>query len=129
MKIKRKREDIPFFPHHVINQMIVVCIVILILLLLATFYSTPIEEKADLFTTPSSIKPVWYFVAIDQILMLIPGESTGVIGLIIFLLLVFMLPFIDRNPECRPLKRPFVMIIGLIVVIGFILLTLKGIYS
>ncbi len=126
--MKRKREDIPFFPHHVINQMIVVCIVMLILIAFVTFYPVSIEEKADLFTTPSSIKPVWYFLAIDQILMLIPGESAGVVCLMIFVLLVVMLPFIDRNPERHPLKRSFVIIIGLILVTGFIFLTLKGIY-
>lgn len=127
--MKRKREDVPFFPHHVINQMIAVCIVMLILIALITFYPVPVEENADLFTTPSSIKPVWYFLAIDQVLMLIPGESAGVVCLMIFVLSVIMLPFIDRNPERHPLKRSFVIIIGLILVTGFIFLTLKGIYS
>ena len=124
-----RSEDIPFFPHHVINQMIAICIIILTLLFFLTFFPVPIEEKADFFTTPSSIKPAWYFLAIDQILILIPGERAGVVCLMIFALLIIMLPFIDRNPERHPLKRPFVLLFGLIVVIGFIFLTLIGIYS
>jgi quinol-cytochrome oxidoreductase complex cytochrome b subunit len=48
--------------------------------------------------------------------------SGGIVALL-------LLPFIDKNPEKRPTKRPIAMAIGLLAVAAFVVLTVIGVKS
>ncbi len=71
-------------------------------------------------------------MSLYQLLKYFPGKleiiATAIIpsGGIIALLL---LPFIDRNPEQRPFKRPVAMALMVLAVVAIILLTVIGIKS
>jgi len=45
------------------------------------------------------------------------------------IVLLFLLPFLDKNPEKRPRKRPIAMILMFFTVVAIITLTLIGILS
>ena len=65
-KEKWEEEGIPFFPNHLLKEVIVAFMLIALLLTLATYYPAPMEPPADPFTTPEHIKPEWYFLAAYQ---------------------------------------------------------------
>ena len=44
----------------------------------------------------------------------------------ICLMLLFLLPFIDRNPERNPLKRPIATLAGIATILAMAYLTIEG---
>ncbi|OGL38903.1 MAG: hypothetical protein A3C43_04160 [Candidatus Schekmanbacteria bacterium RIFCSPHIGHO2_02_FULL_38_11] len=137
-KEKWEEEGIPFFPNHLLKEVIVAFMLIALLLTLATYYPAPMEPPADPFTTPEHIKPEWYFLAAYQGLKAAEyldflgqwaPKVLGVFaqGLVMLLLVIF--PFVDRNPERNPRKRKFIIFLGIAGMIGFIILTIWGYVS
>ncbi|MFQ5454572.1 MAG: CBS domain-containing protein [Nitrospirota bacterium] len=129
---------IPFWPDHALKEIIVVFIMIGIISTLVIFNPAPMEPKADPLITPEHIKPEWFFLASYQILkvsevLTFMGQWApkviGVVGQMIFLLLLIVLPFFDKNPERHPKKRPIATTIGILGVIGFIFFTILGYIS
>ena len=113
-----ERDTIPFFPNYVILEVIVSFVLLAGLIVLSTLLPAGLEEKADPFNTPQHIKPEWYFLWIYQFIkvpsMIIgPGLAAELLGILIpavGILLLFLLPFLDRKPERRPSKRILAMI-------------------
>lgn len=135
-KLKEEEEEgIPFFPNHLLKEVMVVFIVIGIILALTTFSPAPVEPKADPLTTPAHIKPEWYFLAAYQFLKAAEVFSfigtwapklIGVFGPGLVFLYLLVLPFLDREPGR---KARFVNVIGVVLLILFLVLTLWGKYS
>lgn len=132
-----EEETIPFFPNYVILEVIVSYIVLAGLIVLASLLPTGLEEKADPFNTPQHIKPEWYFLWIYQFIkvppMVIgPGVLAGLAGILIpavGIVLLILLPFLDRNPERHPRKRMLAMAIMALLVAGFVAISIWGWYS
>jgi ubiquinol-cytochrome c reductase cytochrome b subunit len=53
---------------------------------------------ADPLKTPEHIAPVWYFTPFYAILRAIPDKFAGVIGMGGAIVVLFLLPWLDRNP-------------------------------
>lgn len=128
----------PFFPHHMVVQLIQFLCVFALLIVLSTLIPAPMEPKADPFTTPEHIKPEWYFLAAYQFLKIAEKLSflgkwapklVGVLGQGLGILLLFSIPFIDRNPERHPAKRKLAILAGICGVLLFIVFTIWGKYS
>lgn len=128
----------PFFPHHMVVQLIQILLVFLLLIVLSTLIPAPMEPKADPFTTPEHIKPEWYFLAAYQFLKIAEKLSflgswapklVGVLGQGLGILLLFLVPFIDRNPERHPSRRKLAILAGISGSILFIAFTIWGKYS
>jgi ubiquinol-cytochrome c reductase cytochrome b subunit len=71
----------------------------------------------------------WYFLGLFEFLKLIPPrfEVAGtciVPGLIT--VGMFLLPWLDRSPSRHPARRQWIINVGLLVVFGIGILTLKG---
>jgi quinol-cytochrome oxidoreductase complex cytochrome b subunit len=133
----REEDTIPFFPNYVILEVIVTYLVLAALIVLASLLPVGLEEKADPFLTPEHIKPEWYFLWIYQFikvppLVLGPGAVANLAGIVIpavgFVLLI-LLPFLDRKPERRPLKRRLAMAVTVLIVAVFVVLSIWGWYS
>jgi quinol-cytochrome oxidoreductase complex cytochrome b subunit len=132
---EEEEEGRPFFPNHLLKEVMVVFIVIGIILALTTFSPAPVEPKADPLTTPAHIKPEWYFLAAYQFLKAAEVFSfigtwapklIGVFGPGLVFLYLLVLPFLDREPGR---KARFVNVIGVVLLILFLVLTLWGKYS
>jgi quinol-cytochrome oxidoreductase complex cytochrome b subunit len=111
----------PFFPHYVLGETICWYIIIALLIILASVFPAGMEEKANPLETPPHIKPEWYFLSLYQLLKYVP-RVVGVLIPMVALPLLLLLPFIDRNPEVVPRKRPIAVTLGvmaLIVTLGF----------
>ena len=132
-----EEDTIPFFPNYVILEVIVSFILLAGLIVLVSLLPAGLEEKADPFNTPQHIKPEWYFLWIYQFiklpsLVLGPGVAAGLAGILIpaiGIVFLFLLPFLDRKPERRPLKRRVAMAVTGLIVAIFVALSIWGWYS
>ncbi len=127
--------SIPFFPNHFFKEVIVMCIVAAVLVVLTTFFPAPMEEPADPFVTPTHLKPEWYFLANYKFLQLAEYLSflgswapklLGVLGQMVFILILMFFPFFDKNPERHPKRRPVMISVGLIALILYGILVYLG---
>jgi ubiquinol-cytochrome c reductase cytochrome b subunit len=132
-----EEDTIPFFPNYIILEVIVSFLVLATLLVLATFLPTGLEEKADPFNTPQHIKPEWYFLWIYQFIKVPPfvmgpgvlAELAGIFIPAIGIVLLIILPFLDRKPERRPSKRKVAMTITVLILAILAALSIWGWYS
>ena len=133
----REEDTIPFFPNYIILEVIVSFLVLAGLIVLVTLLPTGLEEKADPFSTPQHIKPEWYFLWIYQFikvppLIVGPGVLANLAGIFIpaiGILLLILLPFLDRKAERRPRKRKLAMVITALILLIFVALSIWGWYS
>ncbi|HEU0292653.1 MAG TPA: c-type cytochrome [Anaerolineales bacterium] len=121
-----KEKGVPFFPDIVFKDTIVVLIVFIVLVALAYFMGAPLEERANPNDTSYTPRPEWYFLFLFQLLKYFPG-NLEVIGAMVlpslFILLLLILPFIDKSPKRHFMNRPFASISALVVVVGIGALT------
>lgn len=131
-------EGEPFWPNHAVKNVLVMLVCLGILITLATFKPSPMEYKADPFSTPEHIKPHWYFLSSYQILKAaeifksIHAEFPKLIGILgqgVIILIILLLPFLDKNPERHFRKRPAAVGIGVLLTLIIISLTIWGYIS
>lgn len=121
-------KSIPFFPHYILSEVIAWYGIIAILIILSAVFPAGLEEKADPLQTPPHIKPEWYFLSLYQVLKFVPRVVGVLIPMVLLPFLIF-LPFIDRNPEVLPKKRPVAIAIGLMMLSIIIVFTVWGLLS
>ena len=122
-----------FYPSFLFKEIVMMMLVfILVAIILALVFPVGLEDPADPTDNLYVPKPEWYFMSLYQLLKYFPGKleiiATAIIpsGGIVALLI---LPFIDKNPENRPLKRPVAMILMVLAVVAIIFLTIIGVRS
>jgi ubiquinol-cytochrome c reductase cytochrome b subunit len=121
-----------FWPNQVFKDTTIIFFVFIVLVGLTVFIPAPFHGMADPDDTFLVPKPDWSFLFLYQTLKYFKGvwEPLGVVGVPIFIILLFvLLPFADRNKERDPIKRPFVIICGILMVIYFLAMTFMGAYS
>ena len=121
-----KEKGVPFFPDIIFKDAVVVLVIFLILVALTYLIGAPLEARADPADTTYTPRPEWYFLFLFQLLKYFPGnlEVLGVVllpGLVI--LLIFLLPFLDRSAKRHFSNRPVVMGVTAVMVLGILLLT------
>jgi cytochrome b6 len=95
----------PFVPHYVLHDLMWWYVALGVLAALALFFPWELGKKADAFApVPPGIRPEWYFLAMFQVLKLLPshilgieGEMLGVLGFGVAALVLLLLPFLDRG--------------------------------
>ncbi|MFQ6039771.1 MAG: hypothetical protein ACE5PV_02850 [Candidatus Poribacteria bacterium] len=135
--IPNSEEGIPFFPNHLLKEVIAIFITLAILFTLAIFLPFKLHEKADPLITPEGIKPEWYFLWVYQALKYFPskilfitGKSVGVLlTMVVVVFLQFIWPILDNSPERHPRRRRAGMIVAAVVLSLGILLTTLSILS
>jgi len=115
-----------FWPDSIYKDLLVSFAIFVILILLATFIGVPGEPKADPSDTSYIPRPEWYFMFLFQMLKYFPGNlewlgTTIIPGIVILVLL--LLPFLDRNPKRYYTRRKFALMVMGIAVVGIVVLT------
>jgi len=125
-----KSQGKPFFPYAVAKDAIMACVVMVSIIGMALMFGAELGPKADPTTTTYVPRPEWYFFFLFELLrvikpaLLVPLATIGVPTICIILLMI--LPFIDRSPERRPERRPIAMIFGVFVILAMGYLTYLG---
>ena len=123
-----------FWPDSIYKDLIVSLAIFVLLILLATFVGVAGEPKADPSDTSYLPRPEWYFLFLFKFLAIygqIPllGKIEWIATVLIpgvAILLLTLLPFIDRSPNRYYGKRALPISIMTIVVVGIVLLTLMS---
>jgi len=113
----RMKKD-PFWPDQVFKDAVAGTTVFLLLILLVVFLPPQYSGMADPLDVSYIPKPEWNFLFLYEALKYFPGklEPVGTVGVpTVLILILVLLPFIDRNPERNPLKRPIAMICAFIL--------------
>jgi quinol-cytochrome oxidoreductase complex cytochrome b subunit len=125
-----KSKGKPFYPYAVAKDSIMAAIVVLTIAALSIIFGAELGPKADPTTTTYVPRPEWYFFFLFELLRVIkPPELTplATIGIpTICMILLIMLPFIDRSPERRPERRPVAMAAGIFTIAAMAYLTYLG---
>lgn len=122
-----------FYPSFLFKEIVVMMLVfILVAIILSVVFPVGLEDPADPTDNLYVPKPEWFFMSLYQLLKYFPGKleiiATAIIpagGIVVLLIL----PFIDKNPEKRPGKRPIAMAVMFLAVAAIILLTALGLKS
>jgi quinol-cytochrome oxidoreductase complex cytochrome b subunit len=130
-------DTIPFFPNYIILEVITSYLLLAGLIVLATLLPTGLEDKADAFRTPQHIKPEWYFLWIYQFIKVPPAiigpgilaELAGIFIPAVGIVLLALLPFLDRKAERRPRRRILAMAITGLILAILVALSIWGWYS
>lgn len=129
MEYDYEKEGNPFFPNHLLKEAIAALIIITAVVALAVFFPALMEPKANPFDTPAHIKPEWYFLGTYQILKVVPIELLGISISGILVLLLFLVPFIDRNPSRKLKDRKLGLAAFFSIIFVLVILTVWGLYS
>ena len=106
------------------------CVVLLSIIVMSLMFGAELGPKADPTTTTYVPRPEWYFFFLFEVLRIIkpavltPVATIGVPTLCMVLLI--LLPFIDRGPERRPERRPIATIAGILTIFAMGYLTYLG---
>jgi quinol---cytochrome c reductase cytochrome c subunit, bacillus type len=125
-----KKKGKPFFPYAVLKDTTMMLIVALVIVALSIVLGAEQGPKVDPTTTTYTPRPEWYFFFLFELLRVIKppwAVPIATIGLpTLFMVLLLLLPFYDRNPERRPERRPIATTTGILVIIGMAYLTFLG---
>jgi quinol-cytochrome oxidoreductase complex cytochrome b subunit len=121
-----------FWPNHIFSELASAVWFMGLIVFLAGFFPHGLQRPADPFVTPEHVKPEWYFLALYQILKLVPKSFLGIedfnkpatlIFAGVFFVVLMALPWIDKTPPDaqHPRRRlPLVIIFftGLLLFAG-----------
>ena len=127
-----KQNGVKFWPDIIYKDLLVSFALFILLIGLATFVGVAIEPKADPSDSTYIPRPEWYFLFLFEFLKFVPGkiEWMGTFVLpMLGVLVLFALPFLDRNP-LRYWKNRLtgVSIMG-VVVLGMVGLTIRSVIT
>ncbi len=126
--LKNKGE--PFFPYTVYKDGIMAIVTLAVIILMAVVLGAELGPKADPTTTTYVPRPEWYFFFLFELLRVVEPPSLVFLATIgiptICMVLLILLPFVDRNPERDPRRRPIAMLAGATTIAAMLYLTVLG---
>jgi cytochrome b6 len=130
---KQNVRKMKFVPNFLLRDLIGWILAIGVLAALAALFPWELGEKADPFApAPAGIKPEWYFLFMFQTLKFLPakilgmdGEVLGIMAFNLVALLLFIVPFVDREPGNRK-RRLIFNVIGVAALLYIVVMTIVG---
>ena len=125
-----KNQGKPFFPYAIAKDSIMACVTLAVIIVMAILFGAELGPKADPTTTTYTPRPEWYFFFLFELLRVVkPPELVflATIGIpTVCLMLLLLLPFMDRGPERHPLRRPIATTAGIATIAAMAYLTILG---
>jgi menaquinol-cytochrome c reductase cytochrome b/c subunit len=125
-----KNQGKPFFPYAVAKDSLMAALVLVVIIVMAILFGAELGPKADPTTTTYTPRPEWYFFFLFELLRVVKPPALVFLATVgiptICLVLLLVLPFIDRGPERNPLRRPIAMTAGVATIAAMTYLTVLG---
>ena len=125
------RETVGFFPTQLFKDTVLSTLLVGIIFVMGLVSGAPLDEAANPATLSYVPTPEWFFLPLDQWLVIAPRDPLIGVGIFVILgigaLLMIFLPFIDRSPERRPIRRPEVLVPALFMAFTVIFFAVLGI--
>ncbi len=125
-----KNQGKPFFPYAIAKDSIMACVTLAVIILMSILFGAELGPKADPTTTTYTPRPEWYFFFLFELLRVVKPPELVFIATIgiptLCLVLLLVLPFIDRGPERHPLRRPIATTAGIATIAAMAYLTVLG---
>ncbi|MDH3607966.1 MAG: cytochrome b, partial [Gammaproteobacteria bacterium] len=128
-------DGIPFHPYYTVKD-ILGSVVFLAIFAFVIFFMPEMNgyflehanfDPANALNTPDHIAPIWYFTPFYTVLRAIPDPFLGFMMMAMAIVVLFLLPWIDRNPIKSIRYRSTLFKVNLIIfVITFIILGYLG---
>ncbi len=125
-----------FWPDQLFMDTVLSFAMFVIIVALAVFSPAPLDDKADLNNAQFVPYPAWYFLALYALLDVVGNFPPAVVqiatlfativGPTLLIVLLLVLPFVDKNPSRRLSRRPWVLGITALVLVGAIGLSFIG---
>ncbi len=128
--LRLKHHGVKFYPDVVYKDLVVSFALFLLLVGLATFVGVKPEPPVDPNDTSYIPRPEWYFLFLFEFLKFIPGELEWVGAVVIpglAILILFFLPFLDKNPYRHWSRRKMGTGIMTAIVIAMVGLTIRAV--
>ncbi len=127
---EEKEHGVPFYPDIIFKDAVISFAIFLILIVLAAYLGAPLEARANPADTTYTPRPEWYFLFLFQLLKYFPGKL-DVVGVVLIptiaIIVLFLLPLLDRNTKRHFLDRPVVTGVTLLAAAGIITLTILAV--
>src|SRR5256886_5888602 len=104
-------EMIVSFPEFIVKEFIAVVVMTVFLVVVAIFLQAPLLGQANPGVTPNPSKAPWYFLGLQELLSRFPPLMAGVAFPTFVIVLMILVPFLDRNPSRRPSERKVAIIL------------------
>ncbi len=121
-----------FFPEQVFKDTVGVALAFIILFTLAVVADAPLGRLADPTDTAFIPRPEWYFLFLFQTIKFFKGPLE-VVGTVVLpgvaVLILFLVPFIDRAPMVRLGKRTFAFGIAILGILAWTSLTTAAVMT
>ena len=125
-----KSQGKPFFPYAILKDSAMAIIVVAVTVVMALFLGAELGPKADPTTTTYTPRPEWYFFFLFELLRVIEPPELVLLATLgiptIWLIMLLLLPFVDRSSERNPLKRPVATTMGILTMVMMAFLTIEG---
>jgi len=128
-------DGIPFHPYYTVKDLVGVGLFLVAFAIVVffvptfggLFLETPNFEPANALSTPEHIAPSWYFTPFYAILRAIPNPGMGALAMASSLVVLILVPWLDRSPVKSTRYRPLRWKIALTVfAVSFIALGYLG---
>lgn len=126
----------PYYPTHMAREMVVAAGVFLAVAALALFTPTPLEQEATAENLQGyAARAEWYVMPLHALIEIPPFNNAALEPVATTLLpgalitALFLLPFMDRNPERRLRRRPVALIAGVLTLTAAIALSVYSLWK
>jgi ubiquinol-cytochrome c reductase cytochrome b subunit len=128
---KGPQDTLPFHPYYTVKDSVGLVVYAIVFAMLVFFFPLSLGHSdnyipANPLVTPAHIVPEWYFLAFYAILRAVPDKLGGVVLMFGAILVLFVLPWLDRSPVRSMRFRPIAKWAFLLWTANFFVLTYVG---
>ncbi|MFT8645738.1 cytochrome b [Gluconacetobacter sp.] len=125
------RDTVPFHPYYTSKDALGLILFALLFAVVVFFLPNVVFEAenfrpANPLHTPADIEPEWYFLPFYGILQSVPSKFGGLLASVGAILVLFLVPWLDRSPIRSARFRPVYRVGMGVLVVCFILLGFVG---
>src|SRR2546425_4239530 len=104
-------EMIVSFPEFIFKEFMAAVAMTVFLMGVSIFLQAPLLGQANPGVTPNPSKAPWSFLGLQELLSRFPPLMAGVAFPTFVIVLMILVPFLDRNPSRRPSERKVAIIL------------------